>query len=60
MVYSDLMNQIEICFSPALIEQYINKDAVVVVTDVFRASTTICTALANHARSIIQIGRAHV
>lgn len=49
------MNQIEICFSPALIDQYVKKDAVVVVTDVFRASTTICTALANHANSIIPV-----
>lgn len=49
------MNQIEICFSPALIDQYVKKDAVVVVTDVFRASTTICTALANQANSIIPV-----
>ena len=53
------MSKIEICFSPALIEQYlkkdIKKDAVVVVTDVLRASTTICTAFANHCRSIIPV-----
>ncbi|MEG0992909.1 MAG: 2-phosphosulfolactate phosphatase [Bacteroidales bacterium] len=49
------MSKIEICFSPALIDQYVKKDAVVVVTDVFRASTTICTAFANHARSIIPV-----
>lgn len=49
------MKKIEICFSPALIGQYIRKDAVVVVTDVFRASTTICTAFANGARSIIPV-----
>lgn len=49
------MSKIEICFSPALIDQYAKKDAVVVVTDVFRASTTICTAFANQARSIIPV-----
>lgn len=49
------MCKIEICFSPALIDQYIKKDSVVVVTDVFRASTTICTAFANHCRSIIPV-----
>lgn len=49
------MNKIEICFSPALIDQYVKQDAVVVVTDVFRASTTICTAFAHHAKSIIPV-----
>ncbi|MEG1615872.1 MAG: 2-phosphosulfolactate phosphatase [Bacteroidales bacterium] len=49
------MNQIEICFSPALINQYLKKEAVVVMTDVFRASTTICTAFANGAKSIIPV-----
>ncbi|MGL4293721.1 MAG: 2-phosphosulfolactate phosphatase [Bacteroidales bacterium] len=49
------MSRIEICFSPALIDQFDIKDSVVVVTDVFRASTTICTALANHAKSIIPV-----
>lgn len=49
------MSKIEICFSPALIDQYVKKDAVVVVTDVFRASTTICTAFANQCRSIIPV-----
>lgn len=49
------MNQIEICFSPALINQYLKKEMVVVMTDVFRASTTICTAFANGAKSIIPV-----
>ena len=49
------MNKIEICFSPALIHQYVKKDSVVVMTDVFRASTTICTAFANGAKSIIPV-----
>ncbi|MDO5570061.1 MAG: 2-phosphosulfolactate phosphatase [Bacteroidales bacterium] len=49
------MSKIEICFSPALINQYVKKDSVVVVTDVFRASTTICTAFANGAKSIIPV-----
>ena len=47
--------QIEICFSPSLIQLYEHRDSVVVVTDVFRATTTICTAFANGASYIIPV-----
>ena len=47
--------QIEICFSPSLIHLYEHRDSVVVVTDVFRATTTICTAFANGASYIIPV-----
>lgn len=49
------MAKIEICFTPALLGQYDLRESVVVVTDVFRATTTICTAFANGARSIIPV-----
>ncbi len=47
--------KIEICFSPSLLNLYDHKDAVVVVTDVFRATTTICTAFANGVKDIIPV-----
>ena len=47
--------KIEICFSPSLLDLYQHQDSVVVVTDVFRATTTICTAFANGAQSIIPV-----
>lgn len=47
--------KIEICFSPSLLDLYDHKDAVVVVTDVFRATTTICTAFANGVKDIIPV-----
>ena len=47
--------QIEICFSPSLLDLYEHRDSVVVVTDVFRATTTICTAFANGATYIIPV-----
>lgn len=47
--------QIEICFSPSLLNLYEHQDSVVVVTDVFRATTTICTAFANGAQDIIPV-----
>ncbi|MBQ0056785.1 MAG: 2-phosphosulfolactate phosphatase [Bacteroidales bacterium] len=49
------MNRIEICFTPALLDQYDFEESVVVVTDVFRASTTMCTAFANGVQAIIPV-----
>lgn len=43
---------VDVCFSPALYEVYHNPDAVVVVVDVFRATTTIAAAFENGAASI--------
>jgi len=49
------MHKIEVCLTQALLDQYEFSDSVVVVTDVFRATTTICTAFANGAQSIIPV-----
>lgn len=49
------MNQIDICFSPTLLSQYNFQDSVVIITDVFRATTTICTAFANGCKDIIPV-----
>jgi len=48
---------IEICFSPVLYHYYTDKkqDRIVIIVDIFRASTTICTALNNGAKSIIPV-----
>ena len=47
--------KVEVCLSPALYSAYENRDAVVVVVDIFRASTSICAALVNGAKSIIPV-----
>ena len=45
--------KIDVCFSPALYPAYHNSEAVAVVTDVFRATTTMdLTHLPNKCRSI--------
>jgi 2-phosphosulfolactate phosphatase len=53
------MNQsrtIEVCFSPVLFPYILNKDSfIVVIIDVLRASTSICTGLKNGVRSIIPV-----
>lgn len=44
--------QVDVCFSPALYPVYHNPEAIVVVVDVFRATTTMATAFSNGVRSI--------
>ncbi|HUI32308.1 MAG TPA: 2-phosphosulfolactate phosphatase [Dysgonamonadaceae bacterium] len=46
---------IDICFSPALLSYYAQPNDVVVVTDIFRATTTMCMAFSNGAKSIIPV-----
>jgi 2-phosphosulfolactate phosphatase len=44
--------RIDVCFSPALYPAYHNPESIVVVVDVFRATTTMATAFHNGVRSI--------
>jgi 2-phosphosulfolactate phosphatase len=43
------------CFSPALFEADNHRDSIVVIIDVLRASSAICTAFANEVDSIIPV-----
>ncbi|MEM9895406.1 MAG: 2-phosphosulfolactate phosphatase [Bacteroidota bacterium] len=45
------MKKIEVCLSPELINQYALKGKVVVVVDIFRATSCIVTGFANHVES---------
>ena len=47
--------KLETCFSPALFEADCHTDSIVVIIDVLRASSAICTAFANGATSIIPV-----
>ena len=48
--------KIDVCFSPLLYHSYVeNNDLVVVVADIFRATTTMCTAIYNGASGIIPV-----
>ena len=44
--------KIDVCFSPALYPVYHNPEAIVVVVDVFRATTTMAAAFSNGVRTI--------
>lgn len=50
------MNKVEVCFTPAIYEEYENKEAIVVVTDILRASSAIVTAFMNGVEKIIPVG----
>jgi 2-phosphosulfolactate phosphatase len=47
--------KLETCFSPALYEAGTHDDSIVVILDILRASSAICTAFANGAHSIIPV-----
>ena len=47
---------IEVCFSPAVYDKFHNPNAIVVVTDILRATSAICTAFMNGAERIIPVG----
>ena len=48
--------KVEICYSPALFPvYYTNKDCVVVVIDIFRATSAICTAFQHGVKRIIPV-----
>jgi 2-phosphosulfolactate phosphatase len=46
---------LEVCLSPALFSRFENKEAIVVILDVLRASSAICTAFSNGASTIIPV-----
>lgn len=46
---------LEVCLSPALLSLYDTKDTIVVIIDVFRATSTIAAALHNGARVVIPV-----
>jgi 2-phosphosulfolactate phosphatase len=48
-------SKIEVCFSPALYPYFENHEAIVIVTDILRASSAICTAFMNGAERIIPV-----
>jgi len=50
------VKKLEVCLSPALYGEYRNEEAITVVVDILRATSAICAALDNGARSIIPVG----
>jgi 2-phosphosulfolactate phosphatase len=46
---------LEVCFSPAVFNRFENREAIIVIVDVLRASSAICTAFANGAETLIPV-----
>jgi 2-phosphosulfolactate phosphatase len=40
-------NKIEVCFTPAIFDVFENPEAIVVIVDILRATSAICTAFMN-------------
>ena len=56
MAVSQETRSVEVCFSPALFQDILTTgDFVVVLVDILRATTTICTAVANGVEAIIPV-----
>jgi len=51
------MTKLEVCLSPALIPLYNVEDYIVVVIDIFRATSSICYGIENGAEAIIPVSR---
>lgn len=49
------MKKIEVCLTPALLPLYDIKNAIVVVIDIFRATSSICYGIENGAEAIIPV-----
>lgn len=49
------MFQIETCFSPALFQYYDSNNSVVIIIDVLRATTSICTAFDSGVKELIPV-----
>ena len=48
--------KVEVCFSPALFPEFMDNEAIVVVVDILRATSAICTAFMNGVKRIIPVG----
>ncbi|MCF8332018.1 MAG: 2-phosphosulfolactate phosphatase [Bacteroidales bacterium] len=46
---------VEVCFSPAVFDRYFDPKAVILVTDILRASSAICTAMEHGVKEIVPV-----
>lgn len=47
--------KVEVCLTPAIYDHFRNDNAIVVIVDILRATTSICTAFMNGAKRIIPV-----
>ncbi|MXV51053.1 2-phosphosulfolactate phosphatase [Pedobacter sp. HMF7647] len=51
------MNQLEVCLTPALLPMYNVESSIVVIIDIFRATSSICYGIENGAEAIIPVSQ---
>jgi len=49
------MNKVEVCYSPALFDLHKEENAIAVVVDILRATTSICSAFTNGVNTLIPV-----
>lgn len=49
------MNKIEVCFSPSIFEHFDATDKIVVVVDILRATSVVCTMFKNGVKEVIPV-----
>ena len=54
------LKNIEVCFSPAMYSLHHKSEAIVVIVDILRATSAICTAFMNGVKEIIPVGDAEL
>ena len=59
MEAKNVKNTIEVCFSPHSFPLYPHEDSIVVVIDVLRATSSICTALSYGVERILPVASVH-
>src|ERR1700744_5031081 len=52
-----MKHQLQVCLTPALLPLYKVEDFIVVVIDIFRATTSICYGIENEATAIIPVSK---
>jgi 2-phosphosulfolactate phosphatase len=52
-----MVNQLQVCLTPSLLPLYNVEDYIVVVIDIFRATTSICYGIENGAAAIIPVSQ---
>src|SRR5476649_1738965 len=52
-----MKHQLQVCLTPALLPLYNVEDYIVVVIDIFRATTSICYGIENGAKAIIPVSQ---
>ena len=51
-----MIKKIQVCISPKLFNLYNDNNSIIILVDIFRASSTICSAFENGVKEIIPVG----